>query len=859
MTSSVSTGVRLLRLIAGLVDRALGDHGPARAASETEAQERLTRSLRHSRRELQSILDHGPSVIFVKSVEGRYLLINREYERLFALSPDEVIGRTDREIFGAAVPDEVIARDRAVIASGEAVTEEEVIPIGGRLRTYMSTKFALRDAEGRVYALCGMATDVSERKRTEDELRVSEQRLAEAQHVARLGSFSLTPALGRLETSAELRALHGVSEADVEDLTQWTDPVHPTDMAALNEDVKRALAGGGGYQRDYRATIDGRERIFEARGRLVRGEDGDRIAGTAQDVTEQRRVEQALRRSEQRARAILESAQEAFVSIGEHGRITEWNPAAEATFGWTRHEALGREVVELIVPRRLRASYAEGQRRMLDGGPASGAGRRFELSALHREGHELPIEMTTSATCTDEGLAVHAFIRDVTERKRAEQALAHQALHDPLTALPNRTLLLDRLTRALGRARRDGSRCAVLLVDVDNFKTVNDSLGHDLGDELLVELARRLNDVVRVVDTVARFGGDEFVLVADSIRDERRALELAQRVLDVFAQPFSVGGHELVVSGSLGVALADGACVRAEDVVRDADAAMHRAKDRGRGTFEVFDEQLREDVVRRLRVEHDLRRALGAGELRNVYQPIVDLQTGRAVAVEALVRWQHPEHGLVSPADFVPVAEESGLIGRLGEEVLRRACRDVAAWGQIDVSLNVSAHQLADPSLAATVAEALADAGLPASRLVLELTETALMTDDAAVAQTLVDLQALGVRLSLDDFGTGYSSLSYLHELPATTLKLDRSFIARIADDERSHALVSAVVQLADGLGLKVVAEGVETPEQACLLARLGTAYAQGYLFCRPVAAEVLDAQLATTGEWHAPAWSAAG
>jgi len=824
----------------------------ARLAGRAQARthERLGRSLR-------DVLDHGPSVIFVKSVEGRYLLVNREYERLFGLSQDEVIGRTDREIFGEVVPDEVIAHDRAVVETGEALTVEGIVPIRGRPRTYMTTKFPLRDAEGRVYAVCGMATDISERKRTEDELRVSEQRLAEAQHVARLGSFLLTPALGRLETSAELRALHGVSDAEAEDLAQWTDPIHPADMAALNEAIERALAGGGGYQRDYRATIDGSERIFEARGRLVRGEDGDRISGTAQDVTAQREVEQALRRSEQRARAILDSAQDAFVSIGEDGRITEWNPAAEATFGWTRHEALGREVGDLLIPSRLRASYAAGLRRVLDGGPASGVGRRVELSALHRDGHELPVEMTTSATRTEEGIAAHAFIRDVTQHKRAEQALAHQALHDPLTALPNRTLLLDRLTRALGRARRDGSQCAVLLVDVDNFKTVNDSLGHDLGDELLVELARRLSDVVRVVDTVARFGGDEFVLVADSVEDERRALELAQRVLGAFAEPFTVGGHELVVSGSVGIAVADGASARAEDVVRDADAAMHRAKGRGPGTLEVFDEQLREDVVRRLRVEHDLRRALVSGELRNVYQPIVDLETGRAVAVEALVRWEHPEHGLVSPAGFIPVAEASGLIGRLGEEVLRRACRDIAAWGDIDISVNVSARQLADRSLAATVAHALADAGLPASRLVLELTETALMADDAAVAQTLVDLQALGVRLSLDDFGTGYSSLSYLHELPAATLKLDRSFIARIVEDQRSRALVSAVIQLADGLGMKVVAEGVETVEQGLLLASLGTAYAQGYLFCRPVAAEVLDEHLATTGEWHAPAWPA--
>jgi len=725
--------VRFLRVIGRLVGRALADRRAAREGAEARAH--LSRSLRDSRRQLQSILDHGPSVIFVKGLTGRYLLVNREYERLFAVAHDEVVGLTDHELFPREVADRLVARDRAVLEAGEARTEEEVIPVAGVPRTYMATKFPLRDDDGEAYAVCAIATDITERKRVEKDLRASEQR----------------------------------------------------------------------------------------------------------------------------TRAILENAQEAFVSITEDGTITEWNPQAEVTFGWTRAEALGRQVGDLIIPARMRGAHAAGLRRVHDTARSTIVGRRIELSALHRDGHELPIEITTSATRSDEGVAFHAFIHDATARKQAQDALAHQALHDPLTGLPNRTLLLDRLTLALGRARRDASRCAVLFVDVDNFKTVNDSLGHDRGDELLVELGQRLSGVVRVVDTVARFGGDEFVLLAEGVEADRCALELAQRVLDVFERPFTVAGQELVVGGSVGIALADAACERAEDAVRDADAAMYRAKRRGRGGFELFDEQLREDVVRRLRVERDLRRALDVGELFNVYQPIIDLRTGRALAVEALVRWEHPSDGLVSPGDFIPVAEESGLVGRLGEQVLRRACRDVAPWGDLEVSVNVSARQLTDPSLPGKVAAALRDAGLPARRLVLELTESALMTDDAVVERTLEGLQALGVRLSLDDFGTGYSSLSYLHTLPVRTLKLDRSFIGRITEDPRARALVGAVVQLADGLGLKVVAEGIETPEQGRALAALGAAYAQGFLFSRPVGADALAARLGPSGAWHAPDWPCVG
>jgi diguanylate cyclase (GGDEF)-like protein len=436
-----------------------------------------------------------------------------------------------------------------------------------------------------------------------------------------------------------------------------------------------------------------------------------------------------------------------------------------------------------------------------------------------------------------------------TDPDDGEVELAHRVLHDPLTDLPNRTLFLDRLELALARLRRQQTSIAVLFIDLDNFKVVNDSLGHNAGDRLLVELGSRLCEAIRPSDTIARFGGDEFVVLCEDINEAHDAVAVGQRIVAAASEPFMLDGREMFVSASVGVALAIDCEATPETLLRDADAAMYRAKERGRGRVEVFDEALRTRIMERLDLENGLRRALQRDELRVYYQPEVSAAQGRMVALEALVRWEHPERGLLQPSDFVPLAEETGLIVEIGAWVLNEACRQVAAWrrdgANIDLAVNVSARQLVQPDIVELVRSALDSSGLPAASLCLEITESAVMRDPEAALATLTLVKELGVKVALDDFGVGFSSLAQLKEmLPLHALKVDRSFISGLADDERNSAIVAAVVMMATTLGLTAIAEGVETEAQAMQARALGCDVSQGFFFTKPEPAELMAERL---------------
>jgi diguanylate cyclase (GGDEF)-like protein/PAS domain S-box-containing protein len=432
------------------------------------------------------------------------------------------------------------------------------------------------------------------------------------------------------------------------------------------------------------------------------------------------------------------------------------------------------------------------------------------------------------------------------ERAAREEAAVHRALHDPLTGLPNRDLFADRLALTLARARRGGPLPAVLIADLDQFKLVNDSLGHQAGDELLRAVAPRLAAAVRETDTVARFGGDEFVVLCDGVGSEQHALELATRLACVLDEPVEVAGGPVYVSASFGVAYA-GVGSDAEDLMRDADAALYRAKARGRGRCELFDAPMRAQAMARLEIETGLRVGLGTEQLTLHYQPVVDLESGATLALEALMRWSHPVRGSVSPGEFIPVAEESGLIVPLGRWALLEACGQAAALGPDGppVSVNLSARQLAHPDIVQHVVTALDTTGLPARRLWLELTETALFEEADAPLPVLHELKALGVALVLDDFGTGYSSLAYLQRFPLDALKIDRAFVAEMTEDSRASALVEAIATMARSLGLTVVPEGIETQAQREALIALGCRYGQGFFFGRPEPASAYQAPAA--------------
>ncbi|WP_169789834.1 putative bifunctional diguanylate cyclase/phosphodiesterase [Actinoplanes subtropicus] len=432
----------------------------------------------------------------------------------------------------------------------------------------------------------------------------------------------------------------------------------------------------------------------------------------------------------------------------------------------------------------------------------------------------------------------------------ATNRLARQATYDPLTGLPNRALVLDRLGLALARTARGGDPMSVLFIDLDRFKPINDSLGHATGDEVLRAIADRLGKLVCGEDTVARLAGDEFVVIGESMAKPSDAVRFAERVVTALGRPIrtEIGGtvHEVSVGASVGVAFADrGAQLSAEDLLRDADVAMYRAKQRGRGRVEVFDEALRIAVESRLDNQNDLRRAIEHDEIRAFYQPIVDIDGGEVVGFEALARWEHPVRGLLAPSVFIDVAEETGLIVPLGARMLSLACAQTARWRRerpdfagIHVAVNVSGTQFGHPSFVPTVTAVLADTGLDPGALWLEITETSIMADAEAAAETLGAIRALGVHLAIDDFGTGYSSLTYLRRFPVETLKIDRSFVAGVGRDREDEAIVDMILGLARALGLDVVAEGVETTAQLAYLRRLGCAFGQGYHFGRPTAAD---------------------
>jgi diguanylate cyclase (GGDEF)-like protein len=448
--------------------------------------------------------------------------------------------------------------------------------------------------------------------------------------------------------------------------------------------------------------------------------------------------------------------------------------------------------------------------------------------------------------------------RLLSERELREQQFRHDAMHDPLTGLPNRALFMKRLSDATQRQRRgEDGLFGVLFLDLDGFKLVNDSMGHHVGDQLLVTVARRLEECVRGGDIVARLGGDEFAILLERIGDARDSAMVAERVQRALAEPVNIGGYEHATSASIGVALSSGAAEQPEYVLRSADIAMYRAKNAGRGRYEMFDRAMHAEALTRLQIESDLRHAFDRNEFFLQYQPIISLRDGHVTGVEALVRWRHFERGVVSPATFVAVAEDTGLVVPLGRWVLRQACQQGWEWYKrfengrpFTVSVNLSVREFGQPDLVRVVASILEETGLPASRLKLEITESAIIGQKHPAIETVEELRKLGVGIHLDDFGTGYSALSFLHRIPLDAVKVDRAFTNAIDSEERPMQVVRAIVSLAHAIGLEVIAEGVATEAQLELLRNMNCDLAQGFFFARPTSAEEIGAWLAEPRNW---------
>jgi len=559
-------------------------------------------------------------------------------------------------------------------------------------------------------------------------------------------------------------------------------------------------------------------------------------------VLYQIRMERLLEESEQRYKSLFEHNPDAVYWLDLDGNFLSVNAAAESLIGYEAGHFIGESFGPLVVPEDLERTLGHFER------AKQGEAQNYEIAISHRDRRRIEINVTNVPIVVEgEIVGVYGIAKDITRRKALERELEYQALHDALTHLPNRALFMNRLEHAIARADRRKGRVAVLYMDLDRFKVVNDSLTHDIGDQLLSGVAGRLNACLRSEDTAARLGGDEFAVLLEDVREVGEATQVAERIIEALQAPFHVAGRILFVTTSIGVALDDSGETRPGDLLREADVAMYRAKNRRRSHYEVFSLEKDIHAFNLLELESDLRLAIEREEFLLHYQPVVSLETGKMIGVEALARWRHPERGLVPPLEFIPLAEETGLILPLGRWVIGEACRQAKLWQDghpdappLSTSVNLSAKQLQQPGLSREVARILGTTGMDPRRLMMEITESVVMEDSETAIEAFRELRALGVQIAIDDFGTGHSSLAYLKMLPVDVLKIDRSFVRELEKGSRDEEIISAMIDLAHALRLTVVAEGVETADQLDRLETLTCDLAQGFHLARPLPGEAI-------------------
>ena len=641
--------------------------------------------------------------------------------------------------------------------------------------------------------------------------------------------------------SGEAERMLGYLPADMTDPRFWRSVIHPDDRARVNEHVRILSREGGQDECEFRlVAADGHSVWLHDVATGEPGPDGrpECVRGIMVDVTESKHAEAALQESERRFRTAFNGAGTGMALVGIDGRFLRVNDELVRITGYSEEELLETSFIAITHPEDQSSGRAL-IRRMLSGGQRTVLD---EQRYVHKTGTVVWVMVSASLVVDDSDRPLYFItqVQDITERKRAEDLLEHQALHDPLTGLPNRTLLLDRLTHAMARCRRTGRMAAVLFMDLDRLKLINDSLGHEAGDMILTAVARRIETTLRPQDTAARHGGDEFVIVCEDLESAEHAVTIADRLGEILAEPFALPSGEAFLTASIGIAISRSEGDTPDSLLRDADAAMYRAKEKGKARYELFDDLLRQRAADRLRMVNDLHRAQERGEFELVYQPVVDLETNRYVCVEALLRWRQGR-SLVPPLEFLNLAEETGLIVPIGTWALRTACTQVAEWNAdlaagaspIALSVNLSPRQLLSPGLVESVKEILADTGAQAKWLRFEVSEQALSAGSHAL-DILAGLRELGIGVFVDNFGTGYSSLSFLRQFPFDGIKIDGSFIARVHSNEADQSIVRAVVAMAKGLGVRTVAENVESEDQAAKLTELGCDEAQGYYFYVP-------------------------
>jgi diguanylate cyclase (GGDEF)-like protein/PAS domain S-box-containing protein len=781
----------------------------------------------------QEIVGTMADAVFVCDREGRIEFANPAAASILGHTEADLAGRTLDELLADGGPltqtlgQRPLRNDEYVFATAG----------GDKVELTLSTSIVVH--EGTPAGSVIIARDIRDQKRADRELLHALTLLqstfdSTADGIIVLGSSGRIVALNR-----RFEELWNLPRSVTQQHDDQATLEHVVHQARVPDEFRRLLSSlAERPQADSFDVIDLKDgRRFErySTGRVLEGAETIRV-WSFRDVTARFSAEAALRESEGRYRLLFEQNAAGVCVSRVDGVITDCNMTFAAMLGWRRSELIGQRIATLYA-NPTEAVELIGLLRSV------GTLNSVEIELRRADGRRLWGLANLVIVGEEDSAVVHATVVDISDRKRAEEQIEFHAYHDVLTQLPNRKLFTDRLRHGIARARRSGRPVAVMFVDIDHFKTVNDTLGHTAGDELLLEMARRLRACVRDDDTVARLGGDEFTIILSELRIAEDAVGVAQKILETVQQPLSLGGMPLIVTASIGIALhpADGA--DPESLLRNADSAMYRAKEDGRNTYQLCTEEMKSRAVERLAVESRLRSALLDQQLLLVYQPQVSLVTGRTIGVEALVRWNDPLRGLVEPASFIPIAEETRLIVPLGEWVLRTACHQMKRWQNegaagMRISVNLSPKQFQQHDLLSLVRSALDESGLSPECLDLEITETTAMQNAEATVDMLRALRNIGVGISIDDFGMGYSSLNYLKRFPITAVKIDRAFVHDLASSDGDAAIVAAVIAMARSLRLRVVAEGVETAEQYAFLRSRDCDEAQGYYFSRPGAPE---------------------
>jgi diguanylate cyclase (GGDEF)-like protein/PAS domain S-box-containing protein len=805
------------------------------------------------RRRLSAIVDGSGDAIFGTTLDGVVTSWNPAAERLFGYLSEDIVGGPVGLLANADREHEQ-AEMRARLIAGEPPERFEAVrrhrdghPIDVVISASTTT-----DELGRVAGFSVVAHDITERLATQRALEATGRQLAEAQRIARIGSFEVDVATGDEIWSEEHFHILGLDKGTLPTGDLFLSMVHPDDLEVVHSSWLDATVRAIPLDLDYRIIRTDSEVLWvNARAVPEVAADGTviKLVGTLRDNTARVLADRDRKTAETRFEIGFEQAEIGTAILNLDGAPVRVNPALCTLLGRTSDLLIGRSWTEYNHPDEVSpgpAVYAQ----VAAGFDTYNEERRY----VQPDGTVVWASVHSSLVRDEAGEPQYFFAQflDITARKRMEQELSHQAMHDSLTGLPNRALLTDRLVHGLAGSRRGSSQLGVIFLDVDHFKVVNDSLGHNCGDDLLKLAADRISATIRPGDTVARFGGDEFVIVCNDVT-AAVAEAIAQRVLDSLSRVFVIDGQEMSVTASIGIAISEDNST-SDSLLRDSDAAMYRAKDLGRGRIEVFDEVLRATAERRLATASALRHALERDELTVHYQPIVDLGTGAMVSAEALLRWTHPSRGSIGPDEFIPIAEDTGLILGIGAWVLQQACDELVQWQRsvpaMTVAVNLSVRQMVAPDIAGMIKGVLDRTGVTPGCLRLELTESIFMEDVDYFARTMANLKALGVQLAIDDFGTGYSSLSYLTRFPVDAVKVDRAFVEGLGTDPQRTALVAAIVAMAAAIGLEVTAEGVETPDQLASLRRLRCARAQGFYLARPMPADELRHLVAQRHRW---------